>query len=85
MATNFDKALYQSPATMAADMTEGEEPIDVQLESDEDEDQEDIVEEPEESPEFVANLADEIDEGVLQSLGMELSSDIDNDRQSRKE
>jgi len=85
MASSFDKPLYSSPATMAAAQTQAEEPIDVQLESDEDEDQEDIVEEPEESPEFVANLADEIDEGVLQSLGMELSSDIDNDRQSRKE
>jgi len=84
MATNFDKALYQSPATMAADMTESEEPIDVQLESDEEEG-EDFNEEPEESAEFAANLADEIDEAVLQSLGMELSSDIDNDRQSRKE
>jgi len=85
MASSFDKPLYSSPATMAAAQTQAEEPIDVQLESDEDEDQEDIVEEPEESPEFVANLADEIEENVLQSLGMELSSDIDNDRQSRKE
>jgi len=84
MASSFDKPLYSSPATMAAAQQQSEEPIDVQLESDED-DGEDIVEEPEESPEFAANLAEEIDEAVLQSLGMELSSDIDNDRQSRKE
>ena len=84
MATNFDKALYQSPATMAADMTEGEEPIDIQLENDEDDGQS-IEEEHEDSPEFAANIADQMDESALQSLGMELSSDVDNDRQSRKE
>ena len=83
MASSFDKPLYSSPATMAAAQQQSEEPIDVQLESEDD--HEDIIEEPEESPEFLANLADQIEENVLQSLGMELSSDIDNDRQSRKE
>ena len=83
MASSFDKPLYSSPATMAAAQTQAEEPIDVQLESEDD--HEDIIEEPEESPEFLVNLADQIEENVLQSLGMELSSDIDNDRQSRKE
>jgi len=68
---------------MAAAQQQSEEPIDVQLEGEDD--HEDIVEEPEDSPEFAANLADEMDESALQSLGMELSGDIDNDRQSRKE
>jgi hypothetical protein len=84
MATSFDKPLYNSPAIMAAAQEQDEEPIEVQLESDEDDGQ-DIVEEHEDSPEFAANLAEEIDEAVLQSLGNELSTDIDNDRQSRKE
>ena len=83
MASSFDKPLYNSPATMAAAQQQSEEPIDVQLEGEDD--HEDIVEEPEDSPEFAANLADEMDESALQSLGMELSGDIDNDRQSRKE
>ena len=80
-----DKSLYQTPKgieELADEM--GEEPIEIEIIEAEIEFEEPEEEELEEG-EFYANLAEEIDEGALQSLASDLASDISNDLSSRKD
>ncbi len=90
MATNIDKALYQQPMGIDA-LGEQESPIEIEIV-----DPEEVTigldgmeiqigkEDPEEEG-FDDNLAEYIDDGALQSLAGDLASDIDQDKQSRKE
>ena len=90
MATNIDKALYQQPVGIDA-LGEQESPIEIEIV-----DPEEVTigmdgleitigkEDPEEEG-FSDNLAEYIDDGALQSLAGDLVSDIDQDKQSRKE
>jgi hypothetical protein len=90
MATNIDKALFQQP-TGIEELAQDESPIEIEIV-----DPEEVTvgmdgleitlgkEDPEEEG-FDDNLAEYIDDGALQSLAGDLVSDIDNDKQSRKE
>ena len=88
MATNIDKALFQQPAGIDA-LAQNEAAIEIEIV-----DPEEVnikagglelhIGEGEED-DFSANLAEEIPEGVLDTLGGDLSEDIDNDKNSRKE
>lgn len=86
MATNFDKASYRTPQGM----DQGEEsPIEVEVIDPEavniHTDGVDIEIIPDEGEDFGANLAEILSTSVMQSLGADLVSDIDNDKNSRKE
>jgi hypothetical protein len=90
MATNIDKALYQQP-TGIEELAQEESPLEIEIV-----DPEEVTigmdgmelkigkEIPEEEG-FDDNLAEYIDDGALQSLAGDLASDIDQDKQSRKE
>lgn len=82
----IDKSLYQAPQGMPAD-AEGDPDIEIEIENPDAVhiglDGMEIDIEPEGDPDFDANLAEEMDEGELESLGAELSGDIDNDLNSR--
>jgi hypothetical protein len=79
MATNIDKSVYQAPQGLAGLESE---PVEVEVLGPE----EDMEEEPEEEGEgFNGNLAEELDESVLQRIGSDLAASVDTDRQSRKE
>jgi len=90
MATNIDKALYQQPMGID-ELGAQESPLEIEIV-----DPEEVTigmdgmeiqigkGEPEEEG-FDDNLAEYIDDGALQSLAGDLVSDIDNDKQSRKE
>ena len=90
MATNIDKGLYQGPQL---DGTEQSEDGDIEIEIVDPEqvtigaDGLEIVLTPgkEGDEAFDANLADFIEEGVLQSLAGDLLGEIDNDKNSRKD
>jgi hypothetical protein len=90
MATNIDKALFQQPTGIdaAGDM---EEPIEIEIVDPEavniDMGDVEISIEPGEPSvdDFDANLAEYLSEGELASIVSDLDSDIDNDRNSRKE
>ena len=89
MATNFDKALTAAPLgleTLAQE--EGEEPINIEIIDPEQvnihADGIDLSITPT-VPDFDANLAEEMDESALQSLAADLSEDINNDKDSRRE
>jgi len=90
MATNIDKALFQQP-TGIAESAEGVDPIEIEIVDPEAVriemgDLEIEIEKAEPSIEdFDANLAEYISDSALQSLANDLSSDIDNDRNSRKD
>lgn len=90
MATNIDKALFQSPVGIA-DAAEGEEPIEIEIVDpeavhiDAGDVEIDIEKKPPSVEDFDANLAEFLDEGVVQTMASELASDIDNDKNSRKE
>jgi len=90
MATNMDKALYQAPLGIEDEMDEGPE-LEIEIVDPEevniDMDGLEISVRPddEEDEDFNANLAEDIDDGALQSLAEELASDIDNDKSSRKD
>ena len=90
MATNIDKALFQSPVGIADD-AEGIEPIEIEIVDPEAVhieagDLEIDIEKKEPSVEdFDANLAEFLDEGAIQTMASDLASDIDNDKNSRKE
>jgi len=91
MATNVDKALYQQPAGIDAlgaeespleieiidpeEVNIGMDGMQISLKPGEEDDGED----------FGANLAEEMDEGALNSMAGDLASDIDNDKASRKD
>lgn len=89
MATNVDKGLYQAPLGMDA-LAQDEEPIEIEIVDPEEVNihagELDISIQPgDNEDDFGANLADLMDDGDLQSLAGDLSSDIDNDKSSRKD
>lgn len=90
MATNIDKALFQQPTGIAA-AAEAEEPIEIEIVDPEAVridmgDLEIDIEKAEPSAEdFDANLAEYMAEGALTTMAGDLSGDIDNDRNSRKD
>ena len=86
MATNIDKALYQAPQGLEALM---EEPmLEIEMEPEIEITELEISigpEKPEGGDEFDANLAEFLDESVLEELASELASDFDDDIGSRKD
>jgi hypothetical protein len=89
MATNVDKGLYQAPLGMD-DLAGEEEAIEIEIVDPEEVNihagELDISIRPGDNmDDFGANLADLMDEGDLQELASDLSSDIDNDKASRKD
>ena len=89
MATNMDKALYQAPLGMEDEANDGPEleieivdPEEVNIDMD---GLELSIRPGEEDEDFDENLAEVIDDDVLQSLAEEIASDIDNDKGSRKD
>ena len=90
MATNIDKALYQQPAGIDALGAE-EEPIEIEIVDPEavridmgDLEIEMVKAEPS-ADDFDANLAEYMTDGAMSTMAGDLSSDIDNDRNSRKD
>jgi hypothetical protein len=90
MATNIDKALFQQPTGIAA-AAEEMEPIEIEIVDPEavridmgDLEIEIAKAEPS-ADDFDANLAEYMAEGAMSSMAGDLSGDIDNDRNSRKE
>ena len=89
MATNIDKALYQLPAGMDEDLMDAE-PIEIEIE-----DPEAVsigigdlaidIEMGEKKDDFNTNLAEEMDEGELQSLSGDLLGDFQDDIDSRRD
>jgi hypothetical protein len=90
MATNIDKALFQQPAGLE-ELAQDQEPIEIEIVDPEAVniragDMEIEIEPAEPSVEdFDANLAEYLSEGELSSMVNDLDSDVDNDRNSRKE
>ena len=89
MATNVDKGLYQAPLGMD-DLAENEEPLEIEIVDPEEVnihagDLDISIHPGDNTDDFGANLADLMDDGDLQSLASDLSSDIDNDKASRKD
>jgi hypothetical protein len=89
MATNMDKSLYQAPLGIEDEIDDGPEleieivdPEEVSIDMD---GVELIIHPEDEDSSFDENLAEVIDDDVLQSLAEELASDIDNDKGSRKD
>jgi len=90
MATNIDKALFQQPTGIAA-AAEAEEPIEIEIVDPEavridmgDLEIEMIKAEPS-ADDFDANLAEYMTDSAMSTMASDLSSDIDNDRNSRKD
>jgi hypothetical protein len=90
MATNIDKALFQQPTGIAA-AAEAEEPIEIEIIDPEavrigmgDFELEIAKAEPS-ADDFDANLAEFMAEGAMSTMASDLSGDIDNDRNSRKD
>jgi hypothetical protein len=88
MATNIDKALYQQPAGLE-ELAQGEDAIEIEIVDPEEVNIHagglDISIGKGAEEDFSANLAEDVNEGDLQSMASELSSDIDNDKNSRKD
>lgn len=90
MATNIDKALFQQPAGLD-ELAQEQEPIEIEIVDPEAVhidagDVEIDIEKGEPSIEdFDANLAKYLDDSEIDSMASELASDIDNDKNSRKE
>jgi len=90
MATNIDKALFQQPTGIAA-AAEELNPIEIEIVDPEavridTGDMEIAIEKAEPSADdFDANLAEYIPDSALQTIAGDLASDIDNDRNSRKD
>jgi hypothetical protein len=88
MATNIDKALYQQPQGID-DLAQNEETIEIEIVDPEmvsiHAGDLDITMIPDGEDEFNENLAEDMDEGAMATLAGELSGDIDNDRNSRKD
>ena len=87
MATNFDKALYQAP--MGLDALADEPAIEIEVVNPEemtidmDGLQISLTDEDESEEDFDENLAEELDEGYLDSLASELIGDVDRVRTVR--
>jgi hypothetical protein len=90
MATNIDKALFRQPMGIE-DLAREEDPIEIEIVDPEEVkidlgDMEIEIEKAEPSvDDFDANLAEFLDEGEISSLASQLSSDIDNDKNARKD
>jgi uncharacterized membrane protein len=89
MATNVDKSLYQQPMGIDS-LAEDEEPLEIEIVDPEEVNIHagglDISIQPGEDEEgFGDNLAEYLDDSVLSKIAGDLSSDIDNDRSSRKD
>ena len=90
MATNIDKALYQQPKGIE-DLSQGEAPIEIEIVDPEAvkigiDGMEIEITPPEPSDEdFDANLAEYMDDSAMQPLASDLSGDIDQDKNSRKD
>ena len=89
MATNMDKALYQAPLGMEDEANDGPE-LEIEIVDPEEvnigmDGLELSIRPGKEDEDFDENLAEVIDDDVLQSLAEELASDIDNDKGSRKD
>ena len=89
MASNVDKALYQAPKGLAA--LDEAEPISVEIVDPEAGHingpgfEMHMEQDGEDDDEFDKNLAEELDDSVLQSLAADLLGDYDDDLRSRKE
>lgn len=87
----IDKGLYQTPKGIEEEAAgEGVEPIEIEIVDPEEVnikagDMEIHIEPGENEDDFHANLADEMDEGALQSLANDLAGDVSNDIASRKD
>ena len=83
-----DKGLYQAPQGIES-LAQDEEPIEIEIVDPEEVHIKagplEIDIEPAEDSDFGNNLAEDLDEGALTKVAGELSSDIDNDRNSRKD
>jgi hypothetical protein len=88
MATNIDKALYQNPMGMEQ-AASNEEPIEIEIVDPEEvnihADGVDIHIGKGEADDFAVNLAEDMDDEALQMLAGDLSEDIENDKNSRKD
>jgi hypothetical protein len=91
MATNIDKALYQQPVGIDALGAE-ESPLEIEIVDPEEVNigidgmQISLLPgEETDGEDFGANLAEDMDEGALNSMAGDLASDIDNDKASRKD
>jgi uncharacterized membrane protein len=89
MATNVDKSLYQQPMGIDS-LAQDEEPLEIEIVDPEEVNIHagglDISIQPGDGDEgFSDNLAEYLDDGVLSKIAGDLSSDIDNDRSSRKD
>ena len=88
---SIEKSLYQAPAGLDELLANEEPDIEIEIEDPEavriSADGEEVldIEKDENDDEFNENLADVLDEGVLQSLAGDLVGDIDNDLASRKD
>ena len=87
-----EKGLYQAPMGIEQEIEDvlGEPDIEIEIEdpervSIEVGDMELEILPPDEGEGFYANIAEEMQEDALQSLGMELLDDIQRDRDSRKD
>jgi hypothetical protein len=86
----IDKALYQAPEGIDA-LAEQESPLEIEIVNPEgvtigmDGLEIEIEPESEKSDDFYANLAEEMDERVLQSLASDLTSDFEGDVAARKD
>ena len=79
--TSIDKAMLpQSPF-----LQDDDQPVEIVIGPEDGEDVFDVTIDVEQEPSFDANLADYLDNGVLDSLAAELIEDFDNDRMARKE
>jgi hypothetical protein len=86
MATNIDKALYQQPMEAAEEEAIEIEIIDPEAVNIQAGDLEISIEKGEPSvDDFDANLAEYLPDGAMSMLVSDLASDIDNDKNSRKE
>lgn len=90
MATNIDKALYQAPTGIDA-LATGEPELEIEIIDPEevkigvDGMEISLRPEPKTDEDFDANLAEYMDESAMSSMADDLESDIDNDKNSRKE
>jgi hypothetical protein len=86
---NIDKGLYQAPVGIDA-LGMSEEPLEIEIIDPEEVnirtgDLELSIEKDDETDDFGANLAEEMDEKALESMAGDLVGDIDNDKASRKD
>jgi len=90
MATNIDKALFQQPQGMD-ELARGEAGIEIEIVDPEEVSikgpgfELELRQAEAEAGDFSSNLADEVGSGALESLAGDLSGDIENDKNSRKD